>query len=206
MRDSTDALGRVESYGINYIPEEHRHSRPANISWILFGGSITYSIIVIGWLPIAFGLGWWSSVSAIIVGSAVGSLLLAPMSLLGPRTGTNNPVSSGAHFGVVGRIVGSLLGLTGALAFAALSVWTGGDAIVAGSAKLFGTADSEVIRAIGYAVISIVVTAIAVLGHANMLAVQKLMVPTVGVLMLIGLIAYGGKFDAGYKGGEYLLG
>lgn len=139
MRDSTDALGRVESYGIDYIAEEHRHSRPANISWILFGGSITYSIIVIGWLPIAFGLGWWSSVTAIVVGSAAGAALLAPMSLLAPRTGTNNPVSSGAHFGVVGRIVGSLLGLTGALAFAALSVWTGGDAIVAGSAKLFGT-------------------------------------------------------------------
>lgn len=206
MRDSTDALGRVESYGINFIPEEHRHSRPANISWILFGGSITYSIIVIGWLPIAFGLGWWSSVSAIVVGSAVGALLLAPMSLFGPRTGTNNPVSSGAHFGVVGRIVGSLLGLTGALAFAALSVWTGGDAIVAGSAKLFGTADSDVVRAIGYAVISLVVTAIAVLGHANMLAVQKLMVPTVGILMVIGLFAYAGDFDAGYKGGEYLLG
>jgi purine-cytosine permease-like protein len=203
---STDAIGRVENHGINYIPESDRHSRPANISWILFGGSITYSIIVIGWLPIAFGLGWWSSVSAIVVGSAVGSLLLAPMSLLAPHTGTNNPVSSGAHFGVVGRIVGSLLGLFGALAFAALSVWTGGDALVAGSAKLFGTADSDVVRIIGYAVISAVITFIAVLGHANMLAVQKLMVPTVGVLMIIGLFVYAGDFDAGYKGGEYLLG
>ena len=37
-----------------------------------------------------------------VVGTAVGALLLAPMALLGPRTGTNNPVSSGAHFGVVG--------------------------------------------------------------------------------------------------------
>ena len=206
VRRDTDTLGQVESHGIDYIPEEHRHSRPANIAWILFGGSITYSIIVIGWLPIAFGLGWWSSVTAIIAGSAAGALLLAPMSLLAPRTGTNNPVSSGAHFGVVGRIVGSMLGLVGALAFAALSVWTGGDALVAGSAKLFGTADSDVVRIIGYAVISAVVTAIAVLGHANMLAVQKLMVPTVGVLMLVGLFAYGGDFDPGYKGGEYLLG
>jgi purine-cytosine permease-like protein len=115
-------------------------------------------------------------------------------------------VSSGAHFGVVGRIVGSLLGLTGALAFAALSVWTGGDALVAGSAKLFGTTDSDLVRIIGYAVISGVITLIAVLGHANMLAVQKLMVPTVGVLMIVALFVYAGDFDAGYKGGEYLLG
>jgi purine-cytosine permease-like protein len=201
-----EALGRIERYGIDYIPEEERHSRPVNISWILFGGSIAFSIIVIGWLPIAFGLGWWSSVSAIVVGSAVGALLLAPMSLLAPRTGTNNPVSSGAHFGVVGRIVGSLLGLLGALAFAALSVWTGGDALVAGSAKLFGTADSDLLRIVGYAVITVVITVIAILGHANMLAVQKLMVPTVGVLLVIGIFVYAGDFDAGYRGGTYLLG
>jgi purine-cytosine permease-like protein len=201
-----DAIGHVEQYGIGHIPESDRRSNPANISWILFGGSITYSIIVIGWLPIAFGLGWWSAVSAIIAGSAVGAMLLAPMSLPAPRTGTNNPVSSGAHFGVVGRIVGSLLGLVGALAFAALSVWTGGDALVAGSAKLFGTADSDAVRIAGYAVITGVITFVAVLGHANMLAVQKLMVPTVGVLMIVGVFAYSGDFDAGYAGGEYLLG
>lgn len=205
-RSAADAIGRVEHHGIDYIPEEHRHSRPSNISWILFGGSITYSIIVIGWLPIAFGLGWWSSVTAIVVGSAVGATLLAPMSLLAPRTGTNNPVSSGAHFGVVGRIVGSLLGLFGALAFAALSVWTGGDALVAGSAKLFGTADSDLVRIVGYAIISAVITVIAVMGHANMLAVQKLMVPTVGVLTVIGVVVYAGDFDAGYTGGNYVLG
>ncbi len=132
--------------------------------------------------------------------------MLAPMALFAPRTGTNNPVSSGAHFGVVGRIVGSLLGLLGALAFVALSVWTGGDAMVHGANVLIGTPESEAWRFVGYALISVVVTLIAVLGHANMLAVQKLMVPTAGVLMVIGVFAYAPDFDAGYKGGEYLLG
>jgi purine-cytosine permease-like protein len=87
-----------------------------------------------------------------------------------------------------------------------LSVWTGGDALVAGSAKLFGTADSDAVRVVGYAVITGLITLIAVLGHANMLAVQKLMVPTVGVLMIIGIVAYAGDFDAGYSGGDYILG
>jgi purine-cytosine permease-like protein len=201
-----DAIGRVEHYGIETIPEKDRHSRPANLAWILSGGQITFSIIVIGWLPIAFGLGFWSSVTAILAGTALGAVMLAPMSLLAPRTGTNNPVSSGAHFGVVGRIVGSLLGLLGALAFVALSVWTGGDAMVHGAAVLIGTPESDAIRIAGYFVISAIVTYIAVLGHANMLAVQKLMVPTAGVLLVIGVFAYAPDFDAGYKGGEYLLG
>jgi purine-cytosine permease-like protein len=203
---SVDRLGKIETRGIDYIPEEERHSRPRNIVWILTGGSITFSVIVIGWLPITFGLGWWSAVSSMVVGTAVGALLLAPMALLGPRTGTNNPVSSGAHFGVVGRIVGSVLGLLGALAFAALTVWTGGDALVDGAHRLIGTSDGDVMRGVGYGIITAIVVLIAVLGHANMLAVQKLMVPTVGVLMVVGIFVFAGDVDTGYAGGEYLLG
>jgi purine-cytosine permease-like protein len=203
---TVDQIGRVERYGIDQIPEAHRHSRPGNIAWILVGGSITFSVIVIGWLPISFGLSWWAAVTSIVVGCAAGALILAPMSLLAPRTGTNNPVSSGAHFGVVGRIVGSVLGLLGALAFAALSVWTGGDAVVAGGAELIGTPDSDIARAVGYGLIAALITYVAVLGHASMLAVQKVMVPTVGVLMVIGLFAFLGDFDAGVGGGDYLLG
>jgi purine-cytosine permease-like protein len=203
---STDRVGRVERHGIDYIPLDERHSRPANLVWILVGGSITFSVIVIGWLPVSFGLSFTASVTSMVVGCAAGALLLAPMSLFAPRTGTNNPVSSGAHFGVVGRILGSVLGLLGALAFAALSVWTGGDALVAGAADLLGTPDSDAMRAIGYGVIASVITFIAVLGHASMLAVQKVMVPTVGVLMVVGFFALLGDFDPGQVGGEYLLG
>ena len=201
-----DQVGRIEKHGIDYIPVAERHSRPANLVWILVGGSITFSVIVIGWLPITFGLSFAASVTAMVVGCAAGAALLAPMSLFAPRTGTNNPVSSGAHFGVVGRILGSVLGLLGALAFAALSVWTGGDALVAGAADLIGTPDSDAMRAVGYGVIAALITLIAVLGHASMLAVQKVMVPTVGVLMIIGFFAFLPDFDAGKPGGEYLLG
>lgn len=200
-----DRIGRVEQHGIDYIPLNERHSRPANLVWILVGGSITFSVIVIGWLPVSFGLSFQASVTSMVVGCAAGAALLSPMSLFAPRTGTNNPVSSGAHFGVVGRILGSLLGLLGALAFAALSVWTGGDALVAGAADLLGTPDSDAMRALGYGVIAGVITLIAVLGHASMLAVQKVMVPTVGVLMVIGFFAFLPDFDPGAVGGEYLL-
>ena len=50
-----DAVGKVESYGIEYIPDEDRHSRPRNLLWILFGGSMTFGIIVIGWIPVSLG-------------------------------------------------------------------------------------------------------------------------------------------------------
>lgn len=201
-----DAVGRIESYGVEFIPEEERRSRPANIWWILFGGSLTYSLIIIGWVPVSLGLSWWASFSAVVVGSAVGACLLAPMILFGPRTGTNNPVASGAHFGVVGRIVGSILGVYACIAFAALSVWTAGDALSQSSARIIGIESPTALTLGAYTVVAIIMTIIAVLGHANMVAFQKMMVPTSGVLMLIGVFVFWPQFDAGYAGGSLALG
>jgi purine-cytosine permease-like protein len=207
-RDHTrvDAVGRVESYGVEFIPEEERRSRPVNLWWILFGGSLTFSLIIIGWVPVSLGLSWWASLSAIVVGTAVGACLLAPMALFGPRTGTNNPVASGAHFGVVGRIIGSILGVYACIAFAALSVWTAGDALSQSSARIVGVESPTALTLGAYAVVAIIMTIIAVLGHANMVAFQKMMVPTSGVLMLIGVFVFWPQFDAGYTGGDLALG
>ena len=83
----------VEQFGIEHIPDDQRKSRPVNLFFILHGSCITFSLFVIGWFPIAFGLSWWASFSAVAVGSLVGGLLLTPMGLFGPRTGTNNPVA-----------------------------------------------------------------------------------------------------------------
>jgi purine-cytosine permease-like protein len=199
-------IGRVEARGIDYIPEEERHSKPANLFWVWVGTQMCFGIIVVGWLPVAFGLGWWSSVTAITVGLALGSLLYAPFSLLGPRTGTNSAVSSGAHFGLVGRLVGSLQAMFIALGFVSLTIWSGGDAIVSGLAKLIGTPDDDGMRILVYAILGATVIAIAIYGHATVLVAQKFLVPTIGVVLLVGFFAKLGDFDPGYKGGDYLLG
>ena len=59
-----DRVGRIEETGIDYIPEAARDSRPANLAMVFFGGNLAFSVIVFGWLPITFGLGWWSTVTA----------------------------------------------------------------------------------------------------------------------------------------------
>jgi len=198
--DNKDRLLRVEEYGIGYIPDEDRASRPLNLFFILFGGSLTFSLFIIGWFPIAFGLSWWSAVTAIAAGGFVGACLLAPMGLFGPRTGTNNPVSSGALFGVVGRLIGTLLEASASVAFAALSIWTGGDALVAGLDAFFGVQDSDLARILCYGVLSAIVAVISIYGHNLMVGVQRFMIPTAGVAALIGIGVYAGDFDAGYAG------
>jgi purine-cytosine permease-like protein len=204
--DSVDRAGRVEAAGVEYIPEPARDSRPANLAAVFLGGNLAFSVIVFGWLPVSFGLGWWSAVTASVAGIALGTLVTAPLALFGPRTGTNNPVSSGAHFGVRGRLIGSALTLLFALAYAAISVWTGGDALVAASARLLGTPSGDGALAVGYALIAAAMVAVAVYGHGTVVAVQRLLVPGAGLLLLLGVIAFAGRFDAGRPGGDYLLG
>lgn len=201
-----DAVGRIETRGIDFIPHAERHSSPWNVASILIGGNFAFSIIVFGWFPILFGLGWWSTVAAILIGTALGSLLLAPLAMLGSKTGTNSSVSSGAHFGVVGRTIGSLLGLFSALGFVSLTIWTGGQAVVAGGAQFFGWETTNGNLAIGYTVIAAVVLLISVYGHANMVLAQKLMIPLIGTLMIVGVFAFAPQFDASYAGGDYILG
>ncbi len=97
-----------------------------------------FGTTVLGALPILFGLGWWAAFWAITVGTLLDTAFFSPVGLIGPRTGTNSAVSSRAFFGVVGRLVGSLVVLVIAIGFYALTAWTGGEAVVAGAHKLFG--------------------------------------------------------------------
>ncbi|MDA0172858.1 cytosine permease [Solirubrobacter taibaiensis] len=197
--------GRIEETGVAYIPEAERDSRPANLATVFFGGNLAFSVIVFGWLPVTFGLGWWATVSASALGLAIGTLITAPLALLGPRTGTNNTVASGAHFGVRGRLLGSGLTIAFALAYAAIAVWTSGDALVAAAHRLLGTEISDPALALGYALIAAEITLVALYGHATVVAVQRFVVPVVGVLLLLGIPAFAGDFSAGGSG-EYLLG
>jgi purine-cytosine permease-like protein len=198
----------VEQHGVDTIPDAERTSRPRDVVGILWGGNLALSVAVFGWLVILYGLGWWASVSAILVGTAVGALAVTPLALLGYRSGTNNSVTSGAYFGVRGRLVASVIGLLLCLGYVALTVWTGGEAIVAGLDRATGAEESAPVLALGYVVIAVAVSAVAVYGFRWLVAVNKLLVPLVGGVMLLVVVSLWSSFDASYAGtpDEYLLG
>jgi purine-cytosine permease-like protein len=204
--NAVDVVGKVEHRGVDFIPPNERHSSPKNIFWIFIGANLCVALFVVGWLPVSFGLGWWAALSSIIVGCALGSTILVPVALLGPNTGTNGPVSSGAFFGVVGRVVGSTIALLVNLGFYALSVWTGGEMIVLGLHKLVGTPSDNVILGASYAVVAVISSIVAIYGHASMILVERLMIPIAGILMIIGIFVYAPHFNPSGAGGHYLLG
>jgi purine-cytosine permease-like protein len=147
-----------------------------------------------------FGLSFWQGMEATLVGLSIGALVLAPMSIFGPINGTNNAVSSSAHFGVVGRIVGSFLSLLTAIAFFAISVWSSGDAVVGAAQRTFHIAPSPAIVATAYAVFALSVLVVCIYGFRLMLLVNKVAVVASALLFVCGLIAFWGDFRANYAG------
>lgn len=207
----TDAARRpavltVEQHSIDTIPDADRTSRARDLFRIQFGGANTFATVLLGTFPILLGLSFWQAVAATVTGVLVGSLFLMPMGLFGPLTGTNNAVSSGAHFGVRGRIVGSFLSLLTAIAFYSLSIWVSGDAVVGALDRLAGVPDSDLLRAAVYAVLGALVIVVVVFGYQFMLLINKIVVVGNTVLILLGILAYAGPFDPSYPGGEYALG
>ncbi|MET0704291.1 MAG: cytosine permease [Mycobacterium sp.] len=115
-------------------------------------------------------------------------------------------MSSGAFFGIRGRFIGSGLALVIALGFAAVTVWTSGDALVAAGHRLLGTPENDAVHAVAYAAVAALMVTVALYGHATIVAMQKLVVPVVGALLIAGVIAFSGGFDPNAASGEYALG
>ncbi len=175
---------------------------------IQFGGANTFATVILGTFPVLLGLSLVEAVLATLLGVVVGALILMPMGLFGPRTGTNNAVSSGAHFGVRGRVLGSFLSLLTAIAFYSISVWVSGDAIVGAATRLFGVGDSDLLRGLIYAVLGALVIVVVIYGYQFMLLVNKVVVLANTALFLLGIVAYAALFDFGYDPGPeaYALG
>ncbi len=203
---TADRIGAVEDAGVEHLPEDARDSRPRNLGAVFLGANLTWTNVVFGAFAILFGLSFWQTVTSMAIGVAVGTLAVVPTAILGPRTGTNMTVSSGAFFGIRGRFIGSGIALLIAFGFAAVTVWTSGDAIVAAGHRLLGTPENDVVHAVAYAAVAALMVAVALYGHATIVAMQKVVVPVVGALMILGVFAFARGFDPNASTGEYMLG
>lgn len=201
-----DRIGAIEESGVEYLPEDARDSSPRNLGAVFLGANLTWTNVVFGAFAVMFGLSFWQTLGAMAAGTLAGTLAVLPTSIVGPRTGTNMTVSSGAFFGIRGRFIGSGLALAIAMGFAAVTVWTSGDALVAAGARLLGTPSSSAVHAGAYAAVAALMVTVALYGHATIVAMQKVVVPVVGALMVIGVAAFAGAFDPAASGGEYALG
>ncbi|MFC8271480.1 cytosine permease [Streptomyces sp. NPDC057271] len=197
----------IEQRGVDTIPEAERTSRPRDLLAILLGSNLCLGVIVFGWLPVSFGLGLWASVTSVVTGTLVGVAVTAPLALVSLRTATNLSTSSGAFFGVRGRLVGSVVGLLLSLGYTALTLWIGGDVVVGTLARLTGVPTGDTTHAVVYAVLAACTVVFAVFGYGLLLRLSKGLAIAMTLLLGLGLVAYAGDATAApVPDTPYLLG
>lgn len=193
-------ITQIETFSFERIPDASRYARPADVFRLLFGGCNTFSTCVLGAFPILMGLSLQAGLQAIFMGVLAGTCLLAPMSLFGARNGTSDPVSSGAHFGIHGRIIGSFLALLTSIAFFSLAVWSSGDALVGGAHEMIGIPVNAMSLSAAYLLFSALVLTVCIYGFRFMLWVNKIAVWSASLMFIVGLFAFAGSFDSHYAG------
>jgi NCS1 family nucleobase:cation symporter-1 len=96
----------VEPGGAEFIPLHERHGRPLQLFWTWTSPNLEFATVFVGVLAVAaFGLSFWQSVLAILIGSMAGSVTQGVLSARGPAFGVPQMVLSRLGFGYWGNVL-----------------------------------------------------------------------------------------------------
>ena len=185
---TADKAWSIEQHAIDPIPAADRHGTPLELFKMWIGANINYVVVVTGSLVSASGLDFWQSLSAILVGNLVGCTVLGLSSIMGPKTGTAGIVASRPGFGQAGAILPMAISLVSALS------WFSIQSVVATQGleeilKMVGIGGSAVVW-LSIALVLAGEIALAILGHATIVAAEKWIALALGVLFAgLGLFA-----------------
>ncbi|HEY2506763.1 MAG TPA: cytosine permease [Streptosporangiaceae bacterium] len=139
VREGTygDKVVTIEPGGAEYIPQAERHGKPYQQFWTWVSPNMEFATVFVGIIGVwFFGLSFWWTALAIVVGTALGSLSMGFLAARGPLFGVPQMVLSRIGFGWLGNIlpagVNSLVAgvgwfavnsVSGAFALSALLGW-----------------------------------------------------------------------------------
>jgi NCS1 nucleoside transporter family len=173
-----DKVWALEPGGVEAIPEKERHGKARDLFGMWMSPNLEFATIFVGALGIiAFGLNFWESVIAIVLGNALGALSQYFLTQDGPRYGVPQMVVGRAAFGKLGNIFPSVVnaGAAGIGWFAVNSV--SGAFALATLTKL-----SDLVSLVLVVIAQIV---IAFIGHNLVQAIEKYLFPFLLVFFAI---------------------
>jgi nucleobase:cation symporter-1, NCS1 family len=118
----------VETHGIAPIGEDQRYGRPARLFTVWFAPQVNMTGVFTGTLAIVLGLGFWLGLLAMVIGTVLGSVVVAYLSTWGPRTGAGQLPNSRMAFGG-GVVLPAALQWLSSIAWDALVGLFGGEAL-----------------------------------------------------------------------------
>ncbi|HET7357057.1 MAG TPA: cytosine permease [Nocardioidaceae bacterium] len=96
----------VEPGGVEVVPDSERHGHPRQLLWTWSSPNLEFATIGVGILgPLFFGLTFWQTVAAVVLGTALGCSTHGILSSWGPVHGLCQMVLSRTGFGYRGNIL-----------------------------------------------------------------------------------------------------
>ena len=108
VRDGTygEKVIAVEPGGAEFIPLRERHGRPLQLFWTWTSPNMEFATVFVGFIGVVyFGLSFWATFLAVIIGTALGSITQGILSTMGPRFGVPQMVLSRRGFGYWGNVL-----------------------------------------------------------------------------------------------------
>ena len=193
-----ERVATVEPGGVEYISLAERHGQPIHLFWTWLSPNLEFATVYIGTIcVILFGLNLWEAATAIIIGTALGSLTHGILSSWGPRYGVPMMVQSRGAFGFLGNILpAGLNAFTGAFGWFIVNSVSGAFAIQALLPSL------NLPFWLTFLVIVVAQVAVATLGHNLIHVFERWALPLLGIVFAAAclFIFIHGNYGVGFNG------
>ncbi|MGW3326417.1 purine-cytosine permease family protein [Streptomyces virginiae] len=181
-----DEVFRVETHGIDPIPDAERHGSAKDLFWLWFGSNLTFTYVINGALAVAFGLSFWQATAVVVIGG-LSFFAISAAGLSGIRTGTATLVISRATFGVRGNFPAGVLNWVVSIGYTIVNTVVGTLALEVFFAEI-GWRSGTAGRAVALLVTLALTFAVAMWGHATVQFAERWMAYVLaagfGVLLL----------------------
>lgn len=160
----TDSATRVETHGIDYIPNAERHGRARDLFAVWAAPNVNFLAVVIGVTLVMLGLSLWQALIVIVIGNLF-SLVTGIVAGSGPAAGTPSEVITRAMYGITGnRFNVAIAGWLISVCYLAIN-WAAATTVAVGLLGRLGVPSNGWTIAISAIVIAAATMVISVYGH-----------------------------------------
>ncbi len=181
LTTDADSPTRIETHGIDYIPETERHGRARDLFAVWAAPNVNFLAVVVGATLMVMGLNLWEALAVIVIGN-VFSIVTGIVAGSGPAAGTPSEVITRAMYGITGnRFNVAIAGWLISVCYLAIN-WAAATTVAVGLLGRIGVPSTGWTIAVSAVVIAAATMVISVYGHG---LIMRLYQPLAIVLAVI---------------------